>query len=157
MLCQIAETLLTAQGKTAGFSIPSAFVFIPLALSLCHSPPTVVFAPIVTTQRPALTPADWWISCDGGGLSVRALSASKQLSFPIRIPSTAEERAGAASAQDPKTKTFDLWMSSLSSATRPARQGATKDLNIHQSGRFFYLLSFFFRPALCFFDQLNLK
>lgn len=75
------------------------------SLSLCHSPPTVVFAPIVTTQQPALAPSDWCISCEGGGLSARALSALKQISFPIHIPSTAEERAGAAPARrNPKAK-----------------------------------------------------
>lgn len=104
MFWQIAETLLTAERKTAGFSIPSVFVFIPPSLSLSlslyfsHSPPTVVFAPIVTTQQPALPSSDWWISCDGGGLSERDLSALKQLSLPIHISSTAKERAGAASA-----------------------------------------------------------
>lgn len=102
------------------------------SLSLCHSPPTVVFAPIVTTQQPALAPSDWCISCEGGGLSARALSALKQISFPIHIPSTAEERAGAAPARrNPKAKTFYPWMSSLRSATRSVRQGAAKDLNSH--------------------------
>lgn len=41
------------------------------SLFLSRSPPTVVFAPIVTTQQPALASSDWWISCDGGGLSER--------------------------------------------------------------------------------------
>lgn len=104
---RLLKTLLTAQGKNSWVQHTLCLCFYSsCSLSLCHSPPTVVFAPIVTTQQLALTPSDWWISCDGGGLCVRALSALKQLSFPIHIPSTAEEWAGAASAQDPKTKTI---------------------------------------------------
>lgn len=148
--------------KQLGSAYPlSLFLFLSLFLSVffSHSPPTVVFAPIVTTQQPALTSSDWWISCDGGGLSERDLSASKQLSFPIHIPSSAGERAGAASAlaaTAAKAKTFCLWMSSLWSATRTTRWGAAKDLNIHKS-HCFLSFSLFSSVLLFVFDQQKLK
>lgn len=118
------------------------------SLSLCHSPPTVVFAPIVTTQQPALAPSDWCISCEGGGLSARALSALKQISFPIHIPSTAEERAGAAPARrNPKAKTFYSWMSSFLISYKIRETRSRKGLKYPPSHCFLSLLLLF--PPSC--------
>lgn len=156
MFWQIAETLLTAERKTAGFSIPSVFVFIPPSLSLSlslyfsHSPPTVVFAPIVTTQQPALPSSDWWISCDGGGLSERDLSALKQLSLPIHISSTAKERAGAASAlaaTAAKAKSLLFCGCRVCDQLQePQDKEPPKDFNIHKSPCFL-----FFPPSCSLF------